>query len=58
MVFIGQPQVWGSSYNGTDGILSVLEILHKELVNTAKLSGSPDLNSINRDMIVNPFMRK
>ena len=58
MVFIGRPQVLGSFYNGTEGVLNVLEILHKELVNTAKLTGSPDLDSINRDMIVNPFMEK
>ena len=58
MVFIGRPQAWGSIYNGTEGVLNVLGILHKELLNTAELSGSPDLESINRDMIVNPFMEK
>ena len=56
MVFIGQPQAWGSIYNGTAGVLNVLDILHKEFVNTAMLSGTPDLASITRDMIVNPYM--
>ena len=56
MVFIGQPQAWGSIYNGTAGVLDVLDILHKEFVNTAMLSGTSDLASINRDIIVNPFM--
>ena len=55
MVFIGRPQAWGSIYNNTDGVLNVLDILHDELVNIAHLAGTPTLQHIDRDMIVNPF---
>ena len=55
MVFIGRAQTWGSIYNNTHGVLNVLDILRNEFVNTAIMSGSPSLQHINRDMIVNPF---
>ena len=55
MVFIGRAQTWGSIYNNTHGVLNVLDILRNEFVNTAIMTGSPTLQHINRDMIVNPF---
>ena len=55
MVFIGRPQLWGSIYNSTEGVLNVLDILRTELVNTAVMSGSSNIQAINREMIVNPF---
>jgi isopentenyl diphosphate isomerase/L-lactate dehydrogenase-like FMN-dependent dehydrogenase len=50
-VFIGRPVIWGLVINGTDGVVSVLELLRVELEQAMALAGCSTLAHINRSFL-------
>lgn len=50
-VLVGRPVLWGLAVNGAQGVQHVLEILRSELEVAMKLSGCPNLASINRSLV-------
>lgn len=50
-VFVGRPVIWGLSYNGSEGVQSVLELLRNELEMALLLSGCNDVNSLNKSYL-------
>ncbi len=50
-VLVGRPVLWGLAVNGVQGVQHVLEILRSELEVAMKLSGCPNLASINRSLV-------
>jgi isopentenyl diphosphate isomerase/L-lactate dehydrogenase-like FMN-dependent dehydrogenase len=50
-VLVGRPILWGLAVDGARGVQHVLEILRAELELAMKLSGCPDLSSINRSLV-------
>ncbi|MEO9029372.1 MAG: alpha-hydroxy acid oxidase [Ktedonobacteraceae bacterium] len=50
-VFIGRPVIWGLTLDGTNGVVSVLEMLRAELELAMALVGCPTLASIDRSLI-------
>ena len=48
---IGRPILWGLAVGGADGARQVLEILREELERAMKLSGRPNLASIDRNLV-------
>lgn len=51
VVAIGRPCLYGLSLGGAQGVQSVLEHLHKEMVNVMKLVGVDKLSAINASLI-------
>ena len=54
MAFVGRPIIWGLAVGGENGVVNILDILKKELVNTMELSGTPGLLNITSDMTYSP----
>lgn len=50
-VLVGRPALWGLAVDGARGVQHVLEILRSELELAMKLSGCPNLASINRSLV-------
>jgi len=50
-VLIGRPAIYGLVADGKDGLLSVLDILRRELEETMHMSGCKNLSDINSSMI-------
>src|SRR5204862_2251870 len=50
-VLIGRPILWGLTVAGQEGVLSVLEILRRELDEAMLLCGSTNLKEINRSLL-------
>jgi isopentenyl diphosphate isomerase/L-lactate dehydrogenase-like FMN-dependent dehydrogenase len=50
-VFVGRPVIWGLAINGTNGVVSVLELLRAELEQAMALAGCSTLASINRSLL-------
>lgn len=50
-VLIGRPFLWGLAANGEQGVVHVLEILHRELELAMALAGRPAIASIDRTVI-------
>ena len=50
-VMIGRPVIWGLAVNGADGVTTVLDHLHVELVRAMQLSGTPTLNDAKPDLV-------
>jgi 4-hydroxymandelate oxidase len=50
-VLVGRPVLWGLALDGSEGVRSVLDILHQELIRAMKLSGTPDLASIDSSLV-------
>ena len=52
MVFVGRPAIWGLGQGGEAGLLSVLDILKKELVSTMQMSGYPTLKDLGPNCVL------
>ena len=50
-VLIGRPAVYGLAYNGTEGVIQVLEILRSELSLAMALCGCKSIQEINRNVL-------
>src|SRR5882724_6690132 len=50
-VLVGRPILWGLTVAGQEGVLSVLEILRRELDEAMLLCGSTNLKEINRSLL-------
>ncbi len=50
-VLIGRPVIWGLAADGEKGVISVLEILRKELDSAMALCGVDSVKKINKDLI-------
>ncbi len=50
-VFVGRPVLWGLVVNGTDGVVSVLELFRAELEQAMALAGFSALARIHRSCI-------
>ena len=50
-VMIGRPVIWGLAVNGADGVTTVLDHLHVELVRAMQLSGTPTLKDAKPDLV-------
>ena len=50
-VFIGRPILWGLTVNGEKGVVDVLEILKKELLNGMIFTGCKNVEEINKDVV-------
>jgi 4-hydroxymandelate oxidase len=50
-VLVGRPVLWGLATGGADGVRTVLEHLHEELVRTMQLCGVARLADIPRDLV-------
>ncbi|MCA1840663.1 MAG: alpha-hydroxy-acid oxidizing protein [Actinobacteria bacterium] len=51
-VQVGRPIIWGLSTGGTQGVAGVLELLRGELITAMKLSGCPDIKSIDASLVM------
>ncbi|KAL3234768.1 hypothetical protein MRX96_022535 [Rhipicephalus microplus] len=51
-VFVGRPALWALSYNGTEGVARMLDILRSEFERTIALLGCPDSNRLTSRYIV------
>ncbi|XP_049523410.1 uncharacterized protein LOC119452977 isoform X1 [Dermacentor silvarum] len=51
-VFVGRPALWGLSYNGTEGVARMLDILRSEFERTIALLGCPDSNKLTSRYVV------
>ena len=51
MVFIGRPVLWGLAYGEQHGVEIVLDMLTRELINTAEMLRAPDVSSITKDYV-------
>jgi len=50
-VMIGRPIIWGLTVNGADGVTTVLDHLHVELVRAMQLTGTASLNEATPDLL-------
>ncbi len=50
-VFVGRPVLWGLSHAGREGVRTILELLHAELVRAMRLAGCADLASLRDDVV-------
>ena len=50
-VLVGRPIIWGLAVNGADGVTSVLDHLHVELVRAMQLSGTATLADATPDLL-------
>lgn len=50
-VLIGRPTLFGTAVAGRAGAQHVLDILHKETVNTLGMLGCPDIRQADRDLV-------
>lgn len=50
-VFVGRPVLWGLTVNGTDGVISVLEMLRAELEQALALVGCPTLAHLDQSFL-------
>lgn len=50
-VLVGRPILWGLTVGGTEGVISVLEMLRAELEQAMALSGCPTLSHINATLV-------
>jgi isopentenyl diphosphate isomerase/L-lactate dehydrogenase-like FMN-dependent dehydrogenase len=50
-VLIGRPYLWGLAVAGEDGVVSVLEMLRREVELTMALAGCPSVAAITRDHV-------
>jgi isopentenyl diphosphate isomerase/L-lactate dehydrogenase-like FMN-dependent dehydrogenase len=53
-VLVGRPAIWGLAVGGTDGIMSVLEMLRAELEQAMALAGRPTLTDIDHTLLKMP----
>jgi 4-hydroxymandelate oxidase len=53
-VLVGRPYLWGLAAGGEDGVLTVLEMLRRELELAMALAGCPTVRSIRRELVVRP----
>lgn len=51
-VLVGRPVIWGLAVNGVAGVQHVLELLGNELALAMALAGCPDLEAIDRSLVV------
>lgn len=51
-VFVGRPALWALSYNGTEGVARMLDILRSEFERTIALLGCPDSNMLTPRYVV------
>ena len=51
LVCIGRPVLWGLTLNGQKGVKLTLDMLQKELDLAMALSGSTDVNDIDRNLL-------
>lgn len=52
MVFVGRPIIYGLCVDGQDGVEDVLNILKDELKSTMALTGCPNIQAIELNMVV------
>ena len=50
-VLVGRPALWGLSYDGKDGVETVMNILERELSRTMALAGVTSVEQITRGML-------
>jgi 4-hydroxymandelate oxidase len=50
-VLIGRPYAWGLAANGADGIIQVIDILHREFLAAMALCGATNLAQINSEIL-------
>lgn len=50
-VLVGRPVIWGLAVGGTDGVISILEMLRAELEQAMALAGRPTLNDIDHTLL-------
>jgi len=53
-VLVGRPVIWGLAVGGTDGVISILEMLGAELEQAMALAGRPTLNDIDHTLLKMP----
>jgi len=53
-VLIGRPILWGLATHGADGVKTVLDHLHAELVRSMALCGTAELAEITPDLVASP----
>jgi isopentenyl diphosphate isomerase/L-lactate dehydrogenase-like FMN-dependent dehydrogenase len=53
-VLVGRPVIWGLAVGGTDGVISILEMLRAELEQAMALAGRPTLNDIDHTLLKMP----
>ena len=51
-VLVGRPVIWGLAVNGAAGVEHVLELLSNELALAMTLAGCPDVEAIDRSLVV------
>jgi 4-hydroxymandelate oxidase len=49
---LGRPVIWGLAVNGAAGVVRVLELLGNELALAMALAGCPDLEAVDRSLVV------
>ena len=50
-VLIGRPALWGLSVGGADGVRTVLEHLHDEMVRAMRLCGAASIDALTPDLV-------
>ena len=50
-VLVGRPVLWGLAVGGTDGVISVVELLRAELEQAMALAGRPTLTDIDHTLV-------
>ena len=50
-VMLGRPYVWGLAADGENGVATVVQTLHHELINAMALCGAPSLAHLTPDLI-------
>jgi isopentenyl diphosphate isomerase/L-lactate dehydrogenase-like FMN-dependent dehydrogenase len=50
-VLLGRPPLWGLSVAGADGVRTVLQHMHDEMVRAMRLCGAASLAALTRDVV-------